>query len=99
MRQHLARWLQRMVENAERPEVDWNLPDDSSRATKFVSRFLQHIKRRARELFLNKHVIRVVGRDRKDGNPIGRERLNERHQYSCLRERKRSLESEADPAL
>jgi len=32
------------VENAERAEVTGNLPDDSPRATKFVSRLLQGIE-------------------------------------------------------
>jgi hypothetical protein len=101
MRQHSARWLPRMVENAEWPEVPCgrNLSDDSSRATKFVSRLLKDIERRARELFQDQHVIRVIGRDGEDGNSVRRERLNERQQYSCLRERKRSLEFEADPAM
>jgi hypothetical protein len=54
-----------------------------SYARQFVPRFLQSGESGRGEFLLHQHVVGVVGRDRKDGNAIARQRLKESSTPVC----------------
>src|SRR5215469_11420545 len=59
----------------------------------------QRIQCRARPLFLNQYIVRVMRRDGKDGHAVVRERFDKRQQHSGEREFEWSLELETNPAV
>jgi hypothetical protein len=63
-----------------------------------MSRFTQNIDR-PRKLFLDKHIVRVIGGDSEDGNISRGQRFDKREQNPGLRERERAFEFQAHPAV
>src|SRR6516225_9113195 len=65
----------------------------------FMSRLLQHLCCSSCPLFLNQHVVGIESRNRKNGDAIRRQRLDERKQHSGQIERKWALELQTDPVM
>ena len=66
---------------------------------KFVPGISQGVYGFSRELLLDQHIIRVIGRDDEDGDAIARNWLDEGEQDSGLGESGRAFEFQADPVV